>query len=125
MITKRKSPSFKEKNCFGLGAVMLTLGVIMVIFLLVVYLDRCAKVIGLQYQIYQLKETRVALTRQIDRLNLEAKVLSSPERIESLAKSRLGMIKAKEKIVLDLSGLRTGSVNKPLIAARKGKVNNP
>lgn len=118
MLVKRRLPPLKERNCLNWSAVILTLSVIVVTFLLIIYLDRCAKLIGLQYQICRLKETKATLIRQIDGLNLEVQILSSLDRIENLARSKLGMIRAEEKIVLDLSGFKTG-MNQPFIALKK------
>lgn len=118
MLIARRLPQSDERNSFNWGTILLTLGVIAVTFLLIVYLDRCAKLIGLQYQTNRLKETKATLTRQIDQLNIKIQTLSSPGHIEEFAKSKLGMIKANEKIVLDLT-LTRAVTNPAFVALRK------
>ena len=66
-------------------------------------LGKSAKLMGVEYEISKLKETRETLAKEIDRLTLQELALSSLDRIEDLAQKRLGMLRAEDKAVLDLS----------------------
>jgi cell division protein FtsL len=88
---------------FNYNALIYIACIVLIAFLLVINLGKSAKLMGVEYEISKLKETRDTLAKEIDRLTLQELALSSLDRIEDLAQKRLGMIRAEDKAVLDLS----------------------
>jgi len=71
--------------------------------LLVMYLCQSAQMVGLQYKLVRLKETKSSLMREKTDLVLDVQKLTSLARIEKVATQRLGMVLPSERLVLDLS----------------------
>lgn len=71
--------------------------------ILIVYLNQCAKLVNYQYKSCQLKEIKDTLERQNNILQVKEENLSNFERIEKLAKVKLGMVMPVNRIVLNLS----------------------
>ena len=71
--------------------------------LLVMYLCQSAQMVGLQYNLVRLKETKTSLLREKTDLVLDTQRLTSLARIEKVATQRLGMVLPTERLVLDLS----------------------
>jgi cell division protein FtsL len=69
------------------------------------------------YQIEQLKAESAALEEQNHQLRLEQAALADPERIDTLARTRLGMVTPKPKQVIQLGGAEPGA-NGPAELAR-------
>jgi len=71
--------------------------------LLVMYLCQSAQMVGLQYKLVHLKETKNTLLREKTDLVLDVQRLTSLARIEKVATQKLGMGLPNERLVLDLS----------------------
>lgn len=89
---------FFERSRKGNLRRVLLIGLICVGLLL--YVGGKVKIVGLGYQIQELERETRELERVNRSLRIEASSLSSPERIETIAGKRLGMVRPKKKNVV-------------------------
>jgi len=88
--------------------------------LLVMYLCQAANLVGLQYKMVQLQEKQAILRREKTELVLQVQELTSLQHIEHVAKSRLGMVLPRQRLVLDLSdSMPHQALLKDVVAARR------
>jgi cell division protein FtsL len=108
----REVDTERRRECFSL----LGLGILVFLFVLL-FAYQHFECVRNGYQIEQLKAESAALEEQNHQLRLEQAALADPERIDTLARTRLGMVTPKPKQVIQLGGAEPGA-NGPAELAR-------
>ena len=95
----------RRRECFSL------LGLLVLVFLFVLlFAWQHFQCVRYGYQIEQLKTASVNLEEQNRRLRLEQAALADPERIDTLARTQLGMVSPNPQQVIRLGALSSATV---------------
>ena len=95
----------RRRECFSL----LGLGVLVFLFVLL-FAWQHFQCVRYGYQIEQLKAASATLEEQNHQLRLEQAALADPERIDTLARTRLGMVSPRPQQVIRLGDSNPGAV---------------
>jgi len=101
----REVDPVRRRECFSL------LGLLVLVFLFVLlFAWQHFQCVRYGYQIEQLKTASVNLEEQNRRLRLEQAALADPERIDTLARTQLGMVSPNPQQVIRLGALSSATV---------------
>ncbi len=103
----------RRRECFSL----LGLGILVFLFVLLLAYQHFECVRN-GYQIEQLKAESATLEEQNHQLRLEQAALADPERIDTLARTRLGMVSPSPKQVIQVDDVRATASSEPPELAR-------
>ena len=101
----------RRRECFGL----LGLGVLVFLFVLL-FAWQHFQCVRYGYQVEQLKNDRAALEEWNHQLRLEQASLADPERIDRLARAKLGMVSPAPQQVIHAEGVRVVPAESPELA---------
>ena len=94
----------RRRECFSL----LGLGVLVFLFVLL-FAWQHFQCVRYGYQVEQLKAERATLEEQNHRLRLEQAALADPERIDTLARTQLGMVSPGPQQIIRVGGADTAA----------------
>jgi cell division protein FtsL len=101
----------RRRECFSL----LGLGVLVFLFVLL-FAWQHFQCVRYGYQIEQIKTERATLEEQNHQLRLEQAALADPERIDTLARTRLGMVSPSPKQVIQVGEPEPAALESPEMA---------
>jgi len=110
---RREVDGEKRRECFS----VLGLG-ILVFFSLMLFAWQHFQCLRYGYQVEDLKRERTALEECNHRLRLEEAALADPQRIDTLARRRLGLASPQPRQVIPMGGRETSPAESPAEFAR-------
>jgi cell division protein FtsL len=114
---RREVDREKRRECFSL----LGLGLLVLVFSML-FAWQHFQCLRYGYQIEELKKQRTTLQECNHRLQLEEAALANPQRIETLARTELGLTSPEPRQVIPVGGLEPSSAESPAEFARNSSV---